>query len=129
MGNNLGQIKSVFDGDLHNKEWNIGLSLTTLRFSSTFSSPMDSSLVPTVPVDSSHARRPKPGRTIFAAVSFSSSEYFSRLIFREDVLLVPESLEEGVKLPWVLKASKLDARAERARMFREMFIVYQDSMN
>lgn len=50
------------------------------RFASVFSRPMDSRRLPTVPVDSSQARRPLPGSTIAFAVSTSSAEYFSKLI-------------------------------------------------
>ena len=39
------------------------------RFASVFSRPMDSRRLPTVPVDSSHASRPLPGRTIAFAVA------------------------------------------------------------
>ena len=52
--------------------------LTSRRFSSTFSMPMLSRRAPTVPVDSSQARRPRPGRTSCLAVAQSSSAYFSR---------------------------------------------------
>ena len=50
------------------------------RFASVFSRPMDSRRLPTVPVDSSQAKRPLPGSTMEFAVWTSSSAYFSRLI-------------------------------------------------
>ena len=50
------------------------------RFASVFSRPMDSRRLPTVPVDSSQAKRPLPGSTMAFAVWTSSSAYFSRLI-------------------------------------------------
>mmetsp|Transcript_41691 Transcript_41691/g.46464 ORF Transcript_41691/g.46464 Transcript_41691/m.46464 type:complete len:139 (-) Transcript_41691:132-548(-) len=59
------------------------------RLSSLFTSPMDSKRVPTVPVDSSQARRPFPGITIAAAVAFNSSEYFSKDMDSADVLRLP----------------------------------------
>ena len=45
------------------------------RFSSTFSTPMPSNLLPIVPVDSSAARTPLPGTDMAAAVATSSSAY------------------------------------------------------
>ena len=50
---------------------------------------MDSKRVPTVPVDSSQARRPFPEATIAVAVAFNSSEYFSRDIESSLVLVLP----------------------------------------
>jgi len=64
---------------------------------------MDSKRVPTVPVDSSQARRPFPGLTMAAAVAFNSSEYFSSDIER--------ALEEAAPFDAGAKASATPATA------------------
>ena len=85
------------------------------RFSSVFSRPMLSRRAPTVPVDSSHARRPLPGRVMALAVAWSSSEYLASDIC---VAAGAARLVEG-SARGATRAS-LEARSERARIVLAM---------
>ena len=84
------------------------------RFASVFSRPMDSRRLPTVPVDSSQAKRPLPGSTMEFAVWTSSSAYFSRLICGAAARGALRCCVENVFVGTSADAGALRARARMA---------------
>ena len=84
------------------------------RFASVFSRPMDSRRLPTVPVDSSQAKRPLPGSTMAFAVWTSSSAYFSRLICGAAARGALRCCVENVFVGTSADAGALRARARMA---------------
>ena len=73
--------------------------------------PMDSRRVPTVPVDSSQASSPWPGRTIAFAVCTSSSLYLAR--FAERVVRADERAEGATRALAVAIITHADFILER----------------
>ena len=84
------------------------------RIASVFSRPMDSRSLPTVPVDSSQAKRPLPGSTMSFAVWTSSSAYFSRLICGAAARGALRCCVENVFVGTSADAGALRARARMA---------------
>ena len=75
---------------------------------------MDSRRLPTVPVDSSQAKRPLPGSTMEFAVWTSSSAYFSRLICGAAARGALRCCVENVFVGTSADAGALRARARMA---------------